>query len=241
MIQSIGKEIGGSGGNIYLRIIYGDEFESKCGSVHRLGIDDYTIQEKADYTAYLYERQLEIWTNIFGKYGSISSGGNINDLNLYNTDGSVNQTAIEELNSYLRSHQASFGSYRGLDRLQCTWWVAIRADEYLEKFGTKYKEYPTHADSRGTFGNGGVWYDKNKDYGWFEYGSEPRANSIISWKGGQWGHVAYVEAVDYVNQKIYISHANAGVSWTGVTAIPMSGIYDSSQTLNGYIYLDSPK
>lgn len=64
----------GSGGNIYLRIIYGSEFEAKCGSVHKIGIDDYTIQERADYTAYLYEQQLKFWNNIFGEFASLGGG-----------------------------------------------------------------------------------------------------------------------------------------------------------------------
>ncbi len=64
----------GDGGNIYLREIYGDEFEAKCGSVHRIGIDDYTIQERADYTAWLFEKQIEYWNDIFGAYGSLGGG-----------------------------------------------------------------------------------------------------------------------------------------------------------------------
>ena len=70
----------GSGGNIYLKLIYGADFQSKCGNVHRLGIDDYTIQEKADYTAYLYQNQLNYWTEIFGKYATVFSGGDFLQL-----------------------------------------------------------------------------------------------------------------------------------------------------------------
>lgn len=61
-----------SGGNYILKIIYGSEFNAKCGNVHKIGIDDYTIQEKADYTAWLYEKQLEYWTTIFGDYGTLT-------------------------------------------------------------------------------------------------------------------------------------------------------------------------
>ena len=64
----------GSGGNIYLKKIYGAEFAQKCGNVHKIGVDDYTIQEKSDYTAWLYENQIDYWNDIFGKYGSIASG-----------------------------------------------------------------------------------------------------------------------------------------------------------------------
>lgn len=64
----------GDGGNYYLKVIYGSEFGEKCGSIHKIGVDDYTIQEKADYTAWLYEKQLSYWNNIFGKFGKLSSG-----------------------------------------------------------------------------------------------------------------------------------------------------------------------
>lgn len=179
-----------------------------------------------------------------GEYWSNSASGNsvqIDGIDLYNSDGSVNTISISTLQNKLTTTAISIGNYRNLSHNQCTWWAAIRADQYLNKYGTKYKQYPTHADSRGEFGNGGVWYDKNKDYGWFEYGSEPRANSIVSWKGGGYGHVAYVEAVDYVNGKIYISHASSGEKFNGIQAISIDGFIWSGYTLNGYIYLDSPK
>lgn len=60
-----------SGGNYILKIIYASEFNAKCGNVHKIGIDDYTIQEKADYTAWLYEKQLEYWNTIFGDFGTL--------------------------------------------------------------------------------------------------------------------------------------------------------------------------
>lgn len=67
----------GDGGNYYLKVIYGSEFNEKCGNVHKIGVDDYTIQEKADYTAWLYEKQLEYWQAIFGDFGTLGGGGTI--------------------------------------------------------------------------------------------------------------------------------------------------------------------
>jgi len=61
----------GDGGNIYLKIIYGSEFQAKCGTPHPIGVAEYTEQERADYTAYLYEKQLEYWNMIFGAYGTL--------------------------------------------------------------------------------------------------------------------------------------------------------------------------
>ena len=139
-------------------------------------------------------------------YWSNVTSGSIDNINLYNADGTVNETAINNLekdltrrvNGKTDSEMNNHLSYK-----QCTWWAYTRATQYLEKHGTKYKKYPT---ANGKSGNGGQWYDFNKKYGWFEYGQEPKANSIISWKDGSYGHVAYVEAVDYKNKTIYISH-----------------------------------
>ena len=105
--------------------------------------------------------------------------------------------------------------------------------QYLELYGTKYTSYPTE------MGHGGQYYDNNVSGGWFAYGQEPRANSIISWKkGNDYGHVAYVEAVDSTG--IWISHAGSGLSWFGIQKIPLDGSIWSGYTLNGYIYLDEP-
>lgn len=123
--------------------------------------------------------------------------------------------------------------YNQLSPFQCTWWANGRASMYLEQYGSKYKKYPTQ------MGNGGEYYSINAQNGWFQYGSQPRANSIISWtKPGGYGHVAYVEGV--TTDGIYISEAGSGLSWFGVRKIPLSGYYSGSYILNGYIYLDSP-
>lgn len=77
----------GNGGTIYLEIIYGDEFDVKCGyhSNGRIGpgghtgSTKFTIQEKADYTAYMYEKQLQYWDTIFGKYASLGGESSVGD------------------------------------------------------------------------------------------------------------------------------------------------------------------
>lgn len=123
--------------------------------------------------------------------------------------------------------------YNNLEPFQCTWWANGRASMYLEMYGTKYHKYPTQR------GHGGSYYDINAQNGWFEYGSVPRPNSIISWKHGTYGHVAYVEGV--ASDGIYISHAGSGESWYGVQKIPLDGTIWNYGKPNGYIYLDSPK
>ena len=123
-----------------------------------------------------------------------------------------------------------------LQPFQCTWWVYGRATMYLEeKFGGGV--YPKHR------GNAGVYYDTNVMNGGFNYGSNPRPNSIICWRGFgqgeyQYGHVAYVEGV--TSDGIYISHAGYGEEWYGIDKIPLSGKFGNYGTPAGYIYLDSP-
>lgn len=174
-----------------------------------------------------------------GEYYIEANRYSIEGINLYNTDGSVNTTEISKLNQELtRQVSTRSGKYmnnNGLQYKQCTWWAYSRASEYLGK------AYPKRTN--GTSGNGGEWYDINKQNGWFEYGNEPRANSIICWwnkSSPNYGHVAYVEAVDTINNKIYISHASGGTAWKGITTIPLNGYFDGAYP-NGYIYLDSPK
>lgn len=124
--------------------------------------------------------------------------------------------------------------YNLLTPFQCTWWANGRASMYLELYGTKYKKYPTQ------MGNGGEYYAINQENGWFEYGQTPRPNSIISWSGGSgYGHVAYVEGV--TTDGIWISDAGSGKSWRGVHKIGLDGHEFDGYSLNGYIYLDSPK
>ena len=117
----------------------------------------------------------------------------------------------------------------GLEPFQCTWWANGRASMYLAEHGTKIKKYPT------AMGDGGEYYDINKNGGWFNYGSTPKVNSIISWKDGSYGHVAYVEGV--TAEGIWISDCGSGVRWKGVRLIS----HEEAAISNGYIYLDEPK
>ena len=190
----------------------------------------------------LSERRLGEWKLFkYGYYDRLDeyyqggSTASIEGIDLYNADGSVNKAKIDELNALLTQEvESQSGPYMSnyYTYKQCTWWVQSRASEYLGY------PYPVHADSN----NGNQWYSNNIKAGKFAYGSEPRANSIISWNNpssGGYGHVAYVEAVDTVNGIIYISHASSGKSFKGITAIPISGYFDKTYPY-GYIYLDSP-
>lgn len=180
-----------------------------------------------------------------------------NNINLYNSDGSVNQSSIEQLEKWLTQdllnttiHNGTYARQGGPFakwwdsannwftsagyKFQCTWYVYGRANQFLEANGTKYKMWP------GTKDSARHWYSSGE--GFFECGKEPKQNSIAVWGNGSYGHVAYVEAVDYVNGKVYISHAGGGRSWYGIGVYGMEEMKSLwGYNLLGYVYLDKPK
>ena len=104
------------------------------------------------------------------------------------------------------------------------------------KYVLKKNLWGTEKDILHNFGNGGDYYNINRQNGWFEYGSTPRPNSIISWSNGGYGHVAYVEGV--TEDGIYISHAGYGNAWYGVQKISLDGSYGSLGKPDGFIYIE---
>lgn len=158
----------------------------------------------------------------------------IDGINLYNADGSVNKNSIDALNDLLNNEVANkSGGFmtpeegNGLTYLQCTWWAQARASQFLGEKCPKFS------------GNGGNYFNCNKENQWFEYGTEPRPNSLVVYNFSGCGHVGYVEAVDYVNGKIYISDADNGKLFRGVEELDMDGKWFSWYP-EGYVYLDLP-
>ena len=132
------------------------------------------------------------------------------------------------------------GAYvnNGLEKYQCTWWAVVRANEYLAVNGTKYKVYPRISD--GTYGNGGDFFRRNKNNGWFEYGTTPRVNAVFSTPTSTiYGHVAYVEGVD-ANGGFYTSEAGGGKRWAGII-YHGPGAYKGDGVNYGFIYIDKPR
>lgn len=123
---------------------------------------------------------------------------------------------------------------------QCTWYA----------FGRAYERTGIDIKCRG---NANTWYSVAANNG-FSVGSTPRANSIVVWNYGAYGHVGYVEAVN--GNTITVSEANnaalgnwtdqkqntlvAGINcYSGMhnwTNAQMKGRY-SGESLIGYIYL----
>lgn len=155
----------------------------------------------------------------------------IDNINLYNADGSVNQDALDSLRSLLAEEVANrSGKFmtseegNSLGYLQCTWWAYTRASQFLGE------NYPTDT------GHGRHYMENNTT---FETGDIPRPNSLVVYQFGKYGHVAYVEAVDEVNGKIYISDADSGNLFRGIEELDMDGTW-LGHSPQGYIYLDSP-
>ena len=129
----------------------------------------------------------------------------------------------------------------GKDPWQCTWWAWGRAAQYLD---TAYGlDFAALCGGKTALGNGRDYYNSLKPY--FLGDMTPSANSLISWSCGQYGHVAYVEAVD--EGGIWISAADSGHTWRGVTYIPKSDSttnpyplnwFSGGERLNGFIHLD---
>ena len=148
----------------------------------------------------------------------------------YNSSWEIYDNLPEEFKKISRKP----GGSGNLQMFQCTWWANGRANLYLSEHGTTYTEYPTLS------GNGGEYYRINQENGWFEYGPEPRPNSIGCYGAGtdsNTGHVFYVEGV--TDDGIWISHCGSGVNWNGVDFWSNSEL--ASKGIHGYIYLDSPK
>lgn len=128
----------------------------------------------------------------------------------------------------------------GKDAWQCTWWVWGRASQYLEL--AHGLDLETVCGGKNNFGNAWRYYSGLKPY--FLSDWDPMPNSIVSWDSSTYGHVAYVEAVD--ENGIWVSHADSGHAWRGVTYIPKGDDPENpyhlywypDETFNGFNHLD---
>ncbi len=137
-----------------------------------------------------------------------------------------------------RWHQAA--QLSGKDPWQCTWWVWGRAAQYLES--AHGLDLTAFCGGRDNLGHGKDYYRNLSPY--FLSDQTPSANSIISWSAGSYGHVAYVEAVE--EGGIWVSMADSGHTWRGITYIPRSDDpknpyplnWYPQESLNGFNHLD---
>ncbi|NMM64700.1 SH3 domain-containing protein [Clostridium sp. P21] len=116
---------------------------------------------------------------------------------------------------------------------QCTWFTYGRV---LEKLSINL---PSEF-----YGNAVDWWYANAKDKVYSYGSEPKANSIIVWGGGNkgYGHVAFVEKVE--GDTVYFNEGNFSVrgAYDGqLKTLSKEEIKNRGNLfLKGYIYLSSP-
>lgn len=190
-------------------------------------------------------------------YGAGSLGKNLN-----NADGTVNKDALQQLHEELNAlvglepgngySPSSFNPVgkmpyltkpmNALEPLQCTWWARARGLQYVMTFYPGKITYQQFNNSNR--GNGGDVYANAKAAGIFGTGTMPKPNSLVSFSSSSgYGHVAYVEAVDYVNKVYYISEAGSGNYW-GSLRLEACRFGDPGETalgsyrLKGFVYLD---
>lgn len=113
---------------------------------------------------------------------------------------------------------------------QCTWFTYGRV---LEKMGISL---PTEF-----YGNAVDWWYANAKDKTYDYGSEPKPNSIVVWGGGNYGygHVGFVENVE--GNTIYFNEGNFSVrgAYDGkIKAVSTEEIKNRGNLyLKGYIYI----
>lgn len=144
-----------------------------------------------------------------------------NNINLYNSDGSVNEQSIAQLENWLTVdvlntviHSQNYAQQGGPFakwwdasnnwftsagyEFQCTWYAYGRANQFLELYGTKYNSWP------GSRGNAGTWYYASDDGGqnYFQCGPEPRPNSIAVWSDWSEGYERMSDTLHMLKQLI---------------------------------------
>lgn len=157
---------------------------------------------------------------------TLGSSEQIEGLNLYNDDGSVNESAIADLQKQLSTKLGLYGPkdngyggppissdferqspYKDTPAYQCFWFAGRRALEYINKF---------HLRDNRPGGDTALAGSKHANCKVSEFKKNPVANAYIFWDlGTPYGHVAYVEAVDK-DGSLWISECNGGRGWSGV-------------------------
>lgn len=191
-------------------------------------------------------------------YQSVASAGVSFNNNLLNEDGTINQAAVDQLETALNAansranvfdtwHQTTNTGIIG----QCTWWACGRAKQFCAENGTE----PVNGFLRG-YGNGADYY-ANGGTQW-AVGQLAKPGSWIVWGGGTGryagcGHVAFVEAVAD-DGTIVISQSGSGywddsptAGYVNVQILKNSGtsaspnyIYGSAYSFRGFVYLSQP-
>lgn len=202
----------------------------------------------------VYTRKQEQWLLFkYGYYrplneyytGNAGAEGFIDNSNVYNADGSVNEEYLIELQTELQNTynlvklpnrlgakqsiggqynkeacEAVTGEYFGFDHWQ--------GEIPISNGGSYIYQCPWWALSRASSylgknckvsGNGKDVAKNLVNSGFGHSSAEPVPNSVVSYYDDGAGHVAYIEAVDTKNKYYYISHVGSGETWYGIHRI----------------------
>ena len=88
----------GTGGRIYLPLIYGDNYAKECG--HPNGSDETTTKERADYSVYTTNKRVSIAEEIFGTSCLIRTAGSGDSSSILNVADSIHSYMEENSYSY---------------------------------------------------------------------------------------------------------------------------------------------
>lgn len=135
-------------------------------------------------------------------------------------------TAPAYSNPYYYSDKNIFYEY-GYGMPNCTCYAWGRAYELLGS-QPKLCVYSAH-----------LWYDYNREHGYYSYGTEPKLGAIACWKysSGSSGHVAVVEKIE--NSKITFSNSAYSGTEFYLDTVPINDPSDGRKTwiFQGYIYI----
>ena len=206
-----------------------ESYTGKFNNINVYNIDGTVNEEKIKELQLAFESEFNL---VKGNLSGNNIGGRYNKDSCTKVKGTYLGYSGRTGSTGYNDATVSYIANNGLGIYQCTWWANGRASEYLSKNGTKYTSYPSAR------GNGGEIYDVNQ---WFNSGSMPKPNSLVSYtsSSSEYGHVAYVEAVDTKNKCYYISHAGSGNSWFGIQKVTI-GKGPWGWNVVGFVYLDEP-
>lgn len=167
--------------------------------------EDGSVNEDkiSEYETFLTQEHSLVTPNLSGN----NIGGRYNKAACTAVTGKYHGYSGNTSSTSYNDAKVSYLGNNGLGIYQCTWWANGRASEYLGKQVSNN-------------GNGGEVANNLIKAGYGKSVDNPVPNSVISYSGGsEYGHVAYVEAVDNINGYYYISHAGSGKSWYGIQKV----------------------
>lgn len=127
---------------------------------------------------------------------------------------------------------------------ECVWWAYGRGWQLHDELNWSF-EFPYSNQ----IGHGYMYYDCGAKF--FNTGKKAKKYSWISWKGGNFGHVAFVEDVlDDGTILISQNHRHAGEDYSTVELMKIKNtgteenpnyIDYNNQVFQGFVYIDEPK